>query len=144
MTGGKKLVPFALATLAAAAVTSPAIGAARQPHQADPLGAQPARITADTTDRSDVFTRAVVRRRSTVAAPFRITAGPTDRSDVFTRAVIRHRSTVAAPVSVSTSSGAGFHWVDAGIGAVAGAVACLALLIAAGRFLRPHRSATAH
>ena len=116
MLGRKQLVTFTFATLVAAAVMSPALGAVRPDDRAGPLGAEPARIT--------VVTR--------------------DRSDVFTRAVARHESTTPAAVSVSTSSAAGFHWVDAGIGAAAGVVACLTLVFAAGRLLRPNSSATAH
>jgi len=116
MLGRKQLVTFTFATLVAAAVMSPALGAVRPDDRAGPLGAQPARITAVTSDRSDVFTRAVAR----------------------------HGSTAPAAISVSTSSAAGFHWFDAGIGAAAGVVACLTLVFAAGRLLRPNSSATAH
>lgn len=76
-----------------------------------------------------------------VAAAVMSPALGADRSDVFTRAVARHGA--AAPVPLSTSSAAGFHWLDAGIGAAVGVVACLALVFAAARFLRPSRSVTA-
>jgi len=116
VTGRMKLVPCVLATLAAAAVMSPAYGAVRPDDRAGPLGVQQAGVTAVGTDRSDVFTRAVVRD------------GPA----------------AVATVSVPTSTDAGFHWLDAGIGAAVGVVACLALLLVTGRLLRPQRNATAH
>ena len=93
MFGRKQLVTFTFATLVAATVMSPALGA--------------------------------------------------DRSDVFTRAVARHGLAAPAPLSVATSNAAGFHWLDAGIGAAVGVVACLALVFAAARLLRPSRSVTA-
>lgn len=117
MIGKKQLVPFALATFAAAAAMSPALGAVRPDDRAGPLGAPAPSVNARTTP---------------------------DPSDVFTRAVARHGSTALAPVAITTSSEAGFHWLDAGLGAVAGVVACLALLLVGGRALRVSRSATAH
>ena len=50
----------------------------------------------------------------------------------------------ATSISVATPSAAGFHWLDAAVGASAGVAASLALVFVAGRFLRASRGATAH
>ena len=83
-----------------------------------------------------------VDRAGPLGARAQISAATTDRPDAFTRAVARHTS--APTASIWALNAGGFHWHDAGVGAAVGAAVCALLFFVAGRFIRPHRSATAY
>jgi hypothetical protein len=95
-------------------------------------------IGSQSTDASDVFTRAVARAH---AAPVRPddraglrgvgtprTSTPVAHADVFERAVLRHNASIALRpddsaglrrAALASNARAGFHWADAGFGAAA-------------------------
>jgi hypothetical protein len=103
-------------------------------------------IGSQSTDLSDVFTRAVARAHSVLGLRPDDRAGlrgagmtpstPVALSDVFERAVLRHNAStavrpddragprgagteVADNAPIATAASAGFHWADAGFGAAA-------------------------
>jgi hypothetical protein len=127
-------------TLALSAVVIGSARAADRPDNRAGIGG----IGSQSTDPSDVFTRAVARAH---AAPVRPddraglrgvgtprTSTPVAHADVFERAVLRHnasialrpddsaglrRAALASNARAATAGSAGFHWADAGFGAAA-------------------------
>ena len=125
-------------------------------------------IGSQSTDISDVFTRAVARAHALQAvrpddrvgprgAGSTLTSPPIVPPDVFERAVLRHNA-AAAPrpddraglrgagtvladnAPIATAASAGFHWADAGFGAAAALVLILALAGLAVARASHHRS----